>query len=47
MFALATKVEQNWDVILNLRSNTVEMENRDKGLPIIKVKVVTEYLLLL
>lgn len=44
---MATKVEQNWDVILNLRSNTVETENRDKGLPIIKVKVVTEYLLLL
>ena len=44
MFAFTTKVEQIWDVILSLTSSNVEMENRGKGLP--RIKVVIEYLLL-
>ena len=39
MFALTTKVEQIWDVILSVISSNAEMENRGKGLPRIKVAI--------
>ena len=44
IFALTTKVEQTWDVILSLISSNAETENRGKGLP--RIKVVIEDLLL-